>query len=161
MGRTLIADVDQYPPAEIVDSFGEWRQWIKSGDPSLDGESVELFWSVLGSRGTFSERQFAPTERGYMCLVPATYVESDELLGECYLHGFMYGEAFSKPVFDTWNEKSGILYSLTQGSKADSAASMNKFVLSNGPNSMRFGYGARFASPARQAETGFFKRERR
>jgi len=89
-----------------------------------------------------------------MCLVPAMCAESDvicilsgrdapfvlrkmnefyELLGECYVHGFMYGEAFSKSTFDTGNEKSGILDSLTQGSDVDSATSMNKTVSSDGP----------------------------
>jgi len=51
-------------------------------------------------------------------------------LGECYVQGFMYGDAFSKSIFNTGN---GILDSLTQGSDVDSVTSMNETVSSNGP----------------------------
>jgi len=84
VARTLIADLDQYPLADIVGSFGKWRQWIESGDPNLDGDGAKLFCGSLGSRGTFSEPQFALTEKGYMCLVPAMCVESDVI---CILSG--------------------------------------------------------------------------
>jgi hypothetical protein len=75
---------------------------------------------------------------------------------------FMYGEAFSNPVFDIGNDKRGILNSLIQGSKADSVASMNKVVSSNGPTiPCALGMGHDLPPQLDKSRRGFFKWERR
>ena len=116
LGRTLTADRRQDISAEISAKFSAWNHYITSGGADIDFDRRLLFRSDLRYQQTFVHRQFALTEKGFMCLVPPGCAEGDticiirgyrmpfvlrkkdeyfELIGESYVHGFMYGEAFS------------------------------------------------------------------
>jgi Heterokaryon incompatibility protein (HET) len=110
---TLIASQDfggNFAPDDLIASAEEWRVWLADGDM----DSKPAYHSAIESSFAFGEYSFAWTENGYMALVPSIALRGDDvivfsghqmpfvvrpvhewymLVGICYVHGMMRGNA--------------------------------------------------------------------
>lgn len=128
--RTLIADNPKdsmfrgrTTSSQFAEEFLSWRSWLYSDcDHTRLFVNRPLYDVIIERTGTFRRRQFALTEKGYMCLIPAQARQGDqicilpklhrpmivrkcdpddvddgnecyEFIGECYVHGIMEGQA--------------------------------------------------------------------
>ena len=101
-------------------SFEAWKQCMFSGvDNNCWSDIVAAYAEALAHSKVFMENKFCTTTRGFMCVVPPICAQGDvigiftgcpvpyvlrrkgdffELIGHCYVHGFMDGEASAREL---------------------------------------------------------------
>jgi hypothetical protein len=103
-----------------ADDLIKFSDWLASSDGTIPPDTPSAFLEyleILNIRGIFIYRRFAIDSEGNMCIVPFSAEQNDrivvisglsiplvirekvagefEIIGECYLHGYMDGEALN------------------------------------------------------------------
>ncbi|KAJ9656000.1 hypothetical protein H2198_005253 [Neophaeococcomyces mojaviensis] len=109
---------DQVTTTAFISTAEEWRAWLVDSTDGPDGHFTycPTYHLAVENRATFRDALFAYTENGYMALVPRFTQSGDSiviingyrtpfvirptvedwyiLVGPCYVHGMMTGDAF-------------------------------------------------------------------
>lgn len=145
---------------DLIGSYEAWERWIQSeGRDGSSKDDHEILSIAFKQSSAYRERRFCLTDNGYMCLLPALCKKGDfvcllwgyrvpvilrkrlqffELLGDCYIHGFMGGEAFARRAFvlnngeETPHNNSTPVLKPSHGAMADKKDDQDEFALPPG-----------------------------
>ena len=112
--RTLVTSfLPLFTSENLLQSFEAWKRWIFSGgEDGCWSDLVDGYIQGLAMARVFHQHKFCITTKGFMCVMPAICAQGDvigiftggrvpyvlrrrgdffELIGYCYVHGFMDG----------------------------------------------------------------------